>query len=179
MAQNPAQTLLGTDEGVGDWVLDGSASSVGIAHRTMWGLVTVRGSFAEVDGQGGIGPGGAVSGTLTVKAASVDTKNKKRDDHLRSADFFDVAQHPEITVRITSADPADDTVRLTGELTVRGVTRPLDLTATVTEATAGSVTVSAETAVDRADFGITWNQVGMLKGLTTATVTAVFTRPTA
>jgi polyisoprenoid-binding protein YceI len=68
---------------------------------------------------------------------------------------------------------------VSGDLTVAGVTRPLDFTATVMEATPDAITLRAETEVDRATFGLTWNQTGALKGLATVSVVTRFTRPPA
>ncbi|MCI3238192.1 YceI family protein [Streptomyces spinosisporus] len=161
----------------GVWQLDTTASTVSLRHRTMWGLVTVKGSFGAVGGQGEVGPDGTATGTLTLDAATLDTKNKKRDDHLRSADFFDVENHPEITFAVRSAKAgAGDTVEISGQLTVRGISRPQTLTARLTGADADALTLDTEFTVDRADFGLGWNQLGMIRGLTTVSATLRFVR---
>jgi polyisoprenoid-binding protein YceI len=161
----------------GVWQLDATTSSVAVRHRTMWGLVTVKGAFGTVAGQGEVGPDGSATGTVTVDAATLDTKNKKRDDHLRSADFFDVANHPEITFAVRGAKAgAGDTVEVSGQLTVRGVSRPQTLTARLAGADSGALTLETEFTVDRAEFGLTWNQLGMIRGLTTVTAALRFVR---
>src|SRR5690348_7090341 len=110
----------------GTWQLDPAASTVGLRHKTMWGLVTVKGTFTAVSGRGEVRPDGSATGTVTLDAASLDTKSAKRDTHLRSADFFDADHHPEITLAVRGADRLDgDGVRVTGQLTVRGISRPL------------------------------------------------------
>ncbi|MER6556406.1 YceI family protein [Streptomyces sp. NPDC001027] len=155
----------------GLWQLDAGASTVALAHRTMWGLVTVKGVFTAVDGGGEVAADGTATGALTLKAASLDTKNAKRDAHLRGADFFDADNHPDITFVVRSAAlGADGTAEVTGQLTVRGISRPQSLTARVSGADADALTLDTEFAVDRGEFGLGWNQLGMIRG--TAAVTA-------
>jgi polyisoprenoid-binding protein YceI len=159
----------------GRWVLDPAHSSVRFHSKTFWGLVTVKGTFGAVTGEGEVGSDGAVHGTLSVDAASVDTKNAKRDKHLRSADFFSADQHAAIVFTANSVTPSPvspDSVQVTGDLTVAGTSRPLAFPARITSATADEATLEAEVTVDRADFGITWNQLGMLKGASTVLITA-------
>lgn len=161
----------------GLWQLDPSASTVVLQHRTMWGLVNVKGTFTGVAGQGEVAADGTAGGTITLDVASLDTKNGKRDTHLRSADLFDAANHPEITFVVDRAEPGEDgTVQVSGVLTVRGNSRPLSFPAKLTGADAGAPTLNAEFVVDRAEFGMGWNQLGMLRGLTTVTTTLRFTR---
>ncbi|QJS09461.1 YceI family protein [Streptomyces argyrophyllae] len=161
----------------GLWQLDPTASTVGLRHKTLWGLVTVKGTFTGVGGTGEVRPDGSVTGTVTLDAASLDTRNAKRDVHLRSADFFDTDRHPEITFTVRGADRLEgDTVRVTGQLTVRGVGRPLSLTARLTGVSADALTLETEFGVDREQFGMGWNQLGMIRGLTTVTAALRFTR---
>jgi polyisoprenoid-binding protein YceI len=164
----------------GTWQLDRTASTVALRHKTMWGLVTVKGTFTDVSGQGEVRPDGSAVGTLTLDAASLDTGHAKRDKHLRSADFFDVDNHPEITFAVRSAEVRDgDTVHVVGQLTARGVSRPLSLTARLVAADADALTLDAEFSVDRAQFGLGWNQLGMIRGLTTVAATLRFVRTAA
>lgn len=164
----------------GVWQLDAAASTVAVRHRTIWGLVTVKGSFGTVGGQGEVRPDGSATGTVTLDAATLDTGNTKRDGHLRSADFFDVDNHPEITFAVRGAKAgAGDAVEVSGQLTVRGVSRPQTLTARLAGADAGALTLETEFAVDRGEFGITWNQLGMLRGPATVTAVLRFVRATA
>ncbi|MFF4572720.1 YceI family protein [Streptomyces sp. NPDC001410] len=164
----------------GTWQLDPTASTVGLRHKTFWGLVTVKGTFAAVTGHGEVRPDGSATGTVTLDVASLDTKNAKRDEHLRSADLLDAGNHPEITLAVGGADRIDgDSVRVSGQLTVRGVSRPLNLTARLTSATAEALTLETEFTVDREQFGVTWNQLGMMRGLTTVTAALRFSRAAA
>ncbi|MXM66387.1 YceI family protein [Streptomyces sp. HUCO-GS316] len=163
----------------GLWQLDPTASTVALRHRTMWGMVTVKGAFAAVGGQGEVRADGSAAGTLTLDVASLDTGNTKRDTHLRSADFFDAGNHPQITFAARSAELRGDTVHAVGQLTVRGISRPLSLTARLAGAEADALTLDAEFTVDRAEFGMGWNQLGMIRGLTTIATTLRFTRAAA
>ncbi|GHE01631.1 YceI family protein [Streptomyces alanosinicus] len=164
----------------GTWQLDPTASTVEVRHRTMWGLVTVKGAFTAVSGRGEVRPDGSAAGTVTLDVASLDTKHAKRDTHLRSADFFDADNHPEITFAVRGADRlGGDDVRVTGQLTVRGISRPVTFTARVSDASAGALTLGAEFTVDREQFGMGWNQLGMMRGLTTVTAGLRFTRTAA
>ncbi|WNM30811.1 YceI family protein [Streptomyces sp. Li-HN-5-11] len=164
----------------GLWELDRTASTVAVRHRTMWGLVTVKGTFTAVTGQGEVKPDGTAVGTVTLDAATLDTGNAKRDTHLRSADFFDTDHHPEILFAVRGAERRDGgTVHVTGQLTVRGIARPLSFTARVTGADPGAVTLDAEFTVDREQFGMGWNQMGMMRGPATVAATLRFVRATA
>ncbi|WP_405829031.1 YceI family protein [Streptomyces sp. NBC_01176] len=161
----------------GLWQLDPARTSVVIRHKTMWGLVTVKGAFAAVTGEGEVQADGTARGTVTLDVASLDTKNAKRDKHLRSADLFDAERHPTITFAVDNAAVTqDDTVEVTGQLTVHGITRPQPVVARVSAASAEDVTLGTEFTVDRDQFDMGWNQMGMLRGLTTVVGTLVFTR---
>ncbi|MFF7352794.1 YceI family protein [Streptomyces filipinensis] len=161
----------------GTWQLDPAASTVGLRHKTFWGLVAVKGAFATVAGSGEVGPDGSATGTVTLDAASLDTGHTKRDTHLRSADFLDTDNHPEITFAVRGADRLDgDQARIAGQLTVRGVSRPLSVTARLSDATADALTLETEFSVDRDQFGMGWNQLGMMRGLTAVTARLRFTR---
>src|SRR5690606_2342812 len=100
---------------------------------------------------------------LTIKADSIDTRNADRDAHLRSNDFFDMENHPEITFRSTSVEPlGDDRFRVTGDLTLRGVTRPVSIDCEYTGSAVdpfGNHRIGFEgsTKVNRKDWGLTWN----------------------
>jgi polyisoprenoid-binding protein YceI len=170
------QALLHDAAITGNWTLDGSRSTVRLQSKSMWGLAPVKGVFRQASGQGTVTPAGAVSGTLTVHAASIDTKNKKRDTHLRSADFFDSETHPQITFSSGGFAPSSQGVNVTGALTVRDQTRPVTFDATVSVVDGDEVWLDTEIQVDRADFGLTWNKLGIASMHNTITVHAVFTR---
>jgi polyisoprenoid-binding protein YceI len=171
------QTTVPGGAAAGHWVLDPGQSSAGFRHKTMWGLATVRGQFSGLSGDGDLGADGSVTGKIEIPAASVDTKHQKRDKHLRSADFFNADAHPSITFTAAGgAVGASGDLLGSGELTAGGTSRPLSVTARLAGVTADSATLTAELDVDRADFGMTWNMLGTMKGLATVSVTARFTR---
>ena len=169
------QALLRDGQLAGSWTLDATESQVRLNTRHTWGLLPLHGVFRQVTGSGTVTANGEVSGILTVAAASVDTKNSTRDKHLRSADFFDVANHPDITFAADAVTPADAGVQVTGSLTVRGNTRPASFDATVSS-TDGQVSLDGELQVNRSDFGLTWNKLGIAPMDNTIVVHAVFTR---
>jgi polyisoprenoid-binding protein YceI len=176
LTSSALQALIQDGNLAGSWTLDTARSEVRLKSRSMWGLAPVKGVFREVTGNGTVSAAGKVTGTITVAARSVDTKNKKRDEHLRSADFFDAASHPDITFTVDGIKPGNGSVRVTGSLTVRDQTRPVSFDATVSSAD-GETWLDGEIQVNRADFGLTWNQMGMASMRNTITVHAVFTRP--
>ncbi len=164
----------------GRWILDPEHSSIRIQHRTMWGLVTVKGAFTSISGEGEIRADGSARGTLSIAAASVDTGNTRRDVHLRHMDFFEAAEHPSIVFTASRAVPdGHGTAKVVGDLTVRGTTRSLAFVARATEATAEAVTLVARVMIDRSAFDMTWNKLGAMRGLTTVTATTRFTRDAA
>jgi polyisoprenoid-binding protein YceI len=143
--------------------------------RHTWGLRPLRGIFALVSGSGTVTQAGDVSGVITVAAESVDTKNPQRDKHLRSADLSDIASHPEFTFAAESVSPTDAGVRVAGPLTVRGRTRSASFDAKVSTAD-GEVVLDGKIQVNRADFGMTWNFIGIAAMDKTIAVHAVFAR---
>ena len=171
----PLQARLKDGVLAGEWVLDPRKSSIRLTTKIM-GLVPVNGVFREVSGNGTISPDGEVSGTVTVAAASIDTKNTRRDAQLRSADFFDSGNHPDITFTTDAIRPSDQSVTVTGALTVRGRTRPLSFDAAVSVHGDGEIWLDTEVRINRADFGLTWNWLGMVSATSILTVHAVFTR---
>ncbi len=170
------QALLKDATLAGEWVLDPRESSVRLKNKSMLGLVRVNGVFREVSGNGTVSAGGEVSGAVMVAAASIDTKNARRDTHLRSADFFDTGNHPDITFTAHGIRPSGQGVAVSGVLTVRGRTRPLSLEAAVFVQGGGEIWLDAEVPVNRADFGLTWNLLGTVSMNNTLTIHAVFTR---
>ena len=168
-------TRLQSGELAGSWKLDPARSSVALRSKTMWGLVSVKGTFSEVSGQAQVSPTGDITGTVTIGAASVNTKVKKRDQHLQSADFFDVANHPSIVYSVRSVGPSEGGPTADGELTIRGVSRPVSVPLAA-RADGDAIRLDAEITVDRSQWGMDWNQLGMTKMQNVITVAAVFTR---
>jgi polyisoprenoid-binding protein YceI len=168
---------LGLGTAAGGWQLDPQKSSVEFRTRTMWGLVPVHGSFLSVEGDGQVESDGDVAGVLTIRADSLDTANAKRDAHLRGKDFFDVERHPSIVLSITGADRIGNArLRLSGDLQVLGNSRPVAFDAEVVALGGSAVQLRAELAVNRYDYGLSWNQLGMVTRKVVARVHANFNR---
>ena len=175
MTAPEVQALLKDGALAGEWVLNPDRSSIRLTTKSM-GLIPVKGAFREVGGHGGVAEDGRVSGTVTVAAASIDTRNKRRDTHLRSADFFNCEAHPDITFTADDARPSGQGVVVTGALTVGGQTRPMSFDATVSVQDGGDIWLDATVAVNRADFGLTWNPLGIVGVSNTLAIHAVFTK---
>ena len=159
----------------GEWALDPGRSSVRLTSKVI-GLVPVNGVFREVSGNGTVSPDGEASGTVTIAAASIDTRNTGCDTHLRSADFFDSGSHPDITFTANRIRPSGQGIAVTGVLTVRGRTRPLSFDAAASVPGDGEIWLDAKVRINRADFGLTWNWLGLVSATSTLSVHAVFTR---
>jgi polyisoprenoid-binding protein YceI len=159
----------------GEWVLDPRTSRIRLTNKSMWGLVPVTGEFRDVSGHGTVSADGEVSGTIMVAAASIDTRNKRRDAHLRSADFFDASNNPDIIFSADGIRPSGQGVAVTGVLTVRDRTRPLTFEAAATVQEVGEIWLDAEVHVNQADFGLTWNLLGTVGKTNSLTIHAVFT----
>ena len=169
------QSLIQDGTLTGSWTLDPARSQVLLETRHTWGLLPVHGVFREVTGNGTVSDAGQVSGTITVAAGSIDTKNSRRDKDLRSAKVFDTANHPDITYTIDGVQPAGEGVQVTGSLTVRGRTLPLSFDAKIS-VTDGEVRLDAEVPVNRADFGLTYSPLRMAPMHNTIVIHALFTR---
>jgi polyisoprenoid-binding protein YceI len=170
------QALLKEASLAGSWVLDASKSRVELRTRHTWGMRPLKGVFHEVSGTGTVSPAGEVSGTLSVAAASIDTKNKRRDRDLRSPRLFDVARYPEITFTVARITPGADGVTAEGSLTVRDSTRPLAFPVRVSAAGEHEVVLDTEAQINRTDFGLTFNPLGMASMDNSIIVHAVFAR---
>jgi polyisoprenoid-binding protein YceI len=145
----------------GTYTFDATHSNVEFAVKHMM-ITTVRGRFGDVKGTVQIPDIGDPTIDITIAAASIDTRTEARDTHLRSADFFDVEKFPEMRFVSTSARRTKDGYKVTGDLTIRGVTRSVALD--VTEEGAGvdpwgnqKAAFSATGKFNRGDFGLTWN----------------------
>jgi polyisoprenoid-binding protein YceI len=175
LAPPALQDLLTDGTLAGSWVLDPRASSVRLKAKVV-GLITVNGGFSEVTGAGTVQPDGTARGRLTVGTASIDTRNTRRDVHLRSADFFDSDNSPDIIFAASGVRPKGQGVVVTGALTIRGQTRPLSVETTVSVRGDGEIGLDAVVQVNRADFGITWNALGLTSMNATVTIRATFVR---
>jgi len=152
------QTLTGT------YAVDPAHSTFAFVARHAM-VTKVRGSFQEFEGaitvDGDEPP--RSSGWLRIAATSINTGNEQRDGHLRSNDFFDMENHTEITFQSTGIESLSETeYRVTGDLTIKGVTKPVTLEAVFTGTAVdpfGNVRIGfeAKTVVNRKDWGVNWN----------------------
>ena len=158
-ASAPALTDL-----TGTWTLDPAHTRIGFVARHAM-VTKVRGSFNEFEGTAtfdGANPANSHA-EVTIKAASIDTRNAQRDGHLRSNDFLAMEEHPEITFISTGVRQVDETTfELTGDLTIRGVTRSVTIPFTFEGAAKdpfGNLRAGFEgsVAINRKDWGVNWN----------------------
>jgi polyisoprenoid-binding protein YceI len=148
----------------GDWVIDPTHSSIGFTARHAM-VTKVRGTFEQFEGAAHLDAEDPAASTasLTIQVASISTRNTQRDEHLRTNDFFDAPTHPQITFTSTGVEVVSrDTFRLTGDLTVKGTTRPITVefehtgiaTDVYDNVRAG---FEGRATLNRSDFGVTWN----------------------
>ena len=147
----------------GVWKIDPAHNNVGFVARHLM-VSKVRGRFTDVDGEIRIGETPEDSSVeVRIGASSIDSGNADRDAHLRSADFLDVENHPYLTFKSTKVEvTGDNTLKLHGDLTLLGVTKPVVLDVEyeglTQQAPFGSrAGFSATTEIDREDWGLTWN----------------------
>ncbi len=148
-----------------NWQIDTSHSSISFRVRHLM-FAKVRGSFGKWQGsiEGTSGQLASGSTTVTIDATSIDTGVPDRDAHLRGADFLDADNHPTLTFASTSVKGSGDSLEITGNLTIRGTTRPVVLHAEHTGEGKDPwgnrrLGFSAKTKISRKEFGLVWNQV--------------------
>jgi polyisoprenoid-binding protein YceI len=146
---------------VGSWRVDERAGELGFKVKTMWGLSTVKGRFERYEGELQVTPDDA-TGTLRIDAASLNTKNRKRDTHLRSADFFDVEQHPTVSFELRSATSGSPLLTVKGELEVAGRPVSLEFPVKLERLDGDGARLVGEVSVTREQAGLTWNRMGMM-----------------
>jgi len=145
------------------WTIDPAHSTIEFVAKHMM-ITTVKGRFAEFIGTVVADEENLAESSVevTMQTASIDTRSEQRDGHLRSADFLDVENYPEVTFRSTRVEGTKEEFQLTGDLTIRGVTRPITLDVTFggegKDPWGGTrASFSAHGKFDRRDFGLTWN----------------------
>lgn len=145
------------------WRIDTSHSELSFRIRHL--VSRVRGTFQDWHGTIVMDPDNLAGSSVevTIQTASIDTGNDRRDAHLRSADFFDAENHPVMTFKSTAIEVNGNDLRITGDLTIRGVTRPVVLEGEFLGITADGqgrrrAGFEAETKIDRQEFGVSWNR---------------------
>ncbi|MEI6621203.1 MAG: YceI family protein [Actinomycetes bacterium] len=163
-ALNNPTTGSDYSQATGTWTIDASHSSLGFSVRHAM-VAKTRGRFNDFEGTitlDGANPT-ASTAAVTIKSESFDTQSAERDAHIKSADFLDVEQYPELTFASSAITvKGEDEFVLVGDLTVRGVTRPVSLDVQllgVSKDPWGGTRIGfeAETEISRKDFGLTWN----------------------
>jgi polyisoprenoid-binding protein YceI len=147
----------------GTYTIDASHSQIGFTARHLM-VTKVRGAFNEFSGGGIIDFENPTNSKveLTIQAASIDTRNADRDGHLKGNDFFDMENFPVITFVSTSAVKKGDAYAVTGDLTIKGVTKPVtvefDFTGTAVDPWGNTrVGFEGKTTIDRTEWGVNWN----------------------
>ena len=148
----------------GDYTIDVAHSRLGFVARHAM-ITKVRGAFNDFEGKAFIDAENPEKSqvTITIQAESIDTRNEQRDAHLRSNDFLDLATYPQITFASTKVEPqSGDVYRVTGDLAIRGVTKPITFDLEFTGSAVdpfGNIRVGLEGSVkiNRKDWGVNWN----------------------
>lgn len=143
------------------WAVDLTHSQITFAVKHL-GISTVRGTFDAFSGSIEEQDGVVSAAEIAIDVASLNTGTAQRDDHLRSADFFDVGTHPTATFRLLSCDRSGEELTARGELTIKGITKPVTLTGEIggpAKDPWGNTKVSAtlSTKLPRKEWGLTWN----------------------
>lgn len=150
------------------WEIDTTHSEMTFRIRHL--VSRVRGSFNQWSGTLVADPANLAGGSVEVRiqTASIFTNNERRDNHLRSDDFFDAANHPEITFRSTRVETRGGELRVHGDLTIRGTTRPVVLEGEMLEVTGAPgqrrIGFEAVTRINRMDYGVSWNRAAEAGG---------------
>jgi polyisoprenoid-binding protein YceI len=169
--------MMDLKDATGHWQLDPAGSSVEFHVKHFWGVITVHGRFEKLDGEATIDGDGNVSGRLTIDANSLTTRNRKRDEHLRSADFFDVKNHPTVTMTLQELAPdGESAFRAQVALKAAGRVLLLEPRIEVASETSDTVTLRSTFVVDRTAFAMTWSPLGMASREARGEVTVRFVR---
>jgi polyisoprenoid-binding protein YceI len=142
------------------WRIDPARSSVEFRSPTFWGLMTVKGRFDRYDGRLDLLDDPAI--VLTIDAASLDTGNETRDKHLRSSDFFDVENHPQIRFVSESARVEGERLKVGGHLYAAGASTPLEVDAALRE-DGNELVVDARVYADPRELGMSQGLLGMIR----------------
>jgi polyisoprenoid-binding protein YceI len=138
------------------WRIDPTRSSIELHVKMLWGTVAVKGRFAQYEGTLDLSADPAIA--LMIDAASLHTKNERRDAHLRSPDFFDVEEHPYLRYVSEAATLEDERLVARGRLHARGATLPLSIEATLRSAD-DELELESVTVVDDRQIGMTWGRM--------------------
>jgi polyisoprenoid-binding protein YceI len=144
--------------------VDPSAGKLQFRVKTFWGLLTVKGTFDTYEGTLNLDGRGNASGELVVSVDSLDTRNAKRDKHLRSPDFLHKELHPTVRFVVDAFSTAPGAEEIIGDLYVGGKIARLRLPVEFSRSDQGLLRLKASGVVSREDVGMLWNRVGMIRG---------------
>jgi polyisoprenoid-binding protein YceI len=154
------------------WVVDPANSSAEFRVPNFWGLAKVKGRFDRIEGWLEVDTNGSRRLELIIDAASLDTGNPKRDEHLRGADFFDSERHPHVRFVSSHVGDADDGhLSVQGELLAAGDRLTLELRPAMRQLD-DQIELDASTTIDQRQLGMTWSPLGMTRTPTVVTVHA-------
>jgi polyisoprenoid-binding protein YceI len=156
----------------GRWQLDPRRSNVAFRTGHFWGLIKVKGHFDDFEGRLDLSADPAIE--LKIDAASVRTGNRKRDEHLRSADFFDIENHGTVRFVSDSAVPQGDVLKVRGRLFARDQSIPLELDAKL-RVLDGELTIEASVSALHHELGMTWSPLGMISARSELVLTGYLT----
>jgi polyisoprenoid-binding protein YceI len=152
------------------WQIDPTHANVDFSVKHM-AISTVRGSFKSFTAKGATNDDGFPTAlSMEIDAASVTTNNDQRDGHLRSADFFEVDAHPKLAFKATKITGSKDDLTIVGDMTIRGVTKPVTLKGELSEIVTDPwgnkrTSIALRGKLIRSEFGLTWNQALEFGGL--------------
>lgn len=160
MSTQSPNSVGNTDVGGATWRIDPARSRMEFHVPHFYGLTTVKGHFNRYDGTLDLRRTPAAE--LTIQASSLETGNQRRDNHLRSADFFDAGNHPQVRFVSDGASVEGERLRVTGRLEAAGHSVPLDVEATLRRAD-GEFELDATTSVNQRELGMTWSPLGITR----------------
>ncbi len=159
MSTTPERSESSASLSRGDWTVDPAQSKLGFRTRVM-GVIPVKGTYSDFSGTLHVDPSGVATGDLHIKAASIATGIKKRDEHLRSKDFFHVDAYPHMTFDLTGLEPATDgTALLTGTLHIRDQDLPVQTPVTLAAAGAHGLRLTGTFEVNHQAAGFEFKRL--------------------
>lgn len=160
MPEMKSSTPQAISDLTGYWTLDPERTTIHFTTKALW-ITTVNGTLRATEGTGAVEADGSVNGRIVIDANSIDTKNKRRDEHLRNVDFFDVQKYPSMVFDVTGVRldaPGQGTLK--GTLCLRGISRPLEFKASLRSESDEAITLDVHTKIDRSEWGLGWTKMG-------------------
>lgn len=176
LAHQHGHTLITDRLPAGRWRVEPSSSEVLFRSRTLFGIVPVNGEFTQFSGEFEVDDAGGSHGSLVVQAESISSGIKRRDAHLRSADFFDAQNHPQVSFALEAVTATgEDHLDVTGELQLLHVTIPLRFTIYAI-AHGDHLHIEGRAVIDHVAAGLAWSRPGMVSGTARVDLALTLTR---